>query len=534
MRFVLSVLLLSLATAGCVGTIGDESAAEQTKPAPQPLCGPGPAPMRRLTRWEYNNTVHDLVGDVTAPASTFVPEAGQFGFDNSASGATLSDVVVEQFERAARDLATNAVSNLPALMGCDPSGAAEESCVASFIQGFGKRAFRRPLSSDEESRYQLFFASQRDLYGPTKAVELVVSAFLQSPHFLYRLELESESPEQVTPVTAFEMASRLSYFLWGTMPDDTLLAAAEEGRLETAEDVRREAERMLTDEKGARAVQNFFSQWGNLRSLPLIERDEAAFPQATRELMAKELELFVESAFSGEGTWQSVLTSNKSFLNEELAGFYGLDNVSGDEFREVELDPARHGGILTRGALMAILAHPDQTSPVLRGKFIREQLFCDPPPPPPCNADTALPEIDPNATTREQLEQKTGVEPCVACHSFLNPPGFAFDHFDQLGRWRDDDHGLPIDASGDLTLTDVDGSFTSHEQLVELISNSKDVKSCVVTHWFRYAHGRDKTPADQCSYDDLNEAFIASDGDLRQLLVDLTQTKSFLFRGGKS
>jgi hypothetical protein len=528
MRYAPLIALL-LGSVGCTGEIGDTDG--PTNPTGDALCGPGPAPMRRLTRWEYDNTVHDLLGDTTQPARGFVPEASQFGFDNAAAGATLSDVVVEQFESAARALAKTAAQDLPTLLQCDPAVEGESTCTEAFLDRFGRRAFRRPLTEEERTRYLAFFEDQRATYDLPTAMELLTSALLQSPHFLYRIELATPGEADV-PVRGFEMASRLSYFLWGSMPDDELLDAANQGRLESADDVRREAERMLAHEYGGRAYKNFFSQWAELRDLPLVERDPAVFTASMPALLTKEVELFVDDVLANEGTLRALLTSNASFVNAELATHYGLPGTFGEEFERTTLDPERYPGLLTRGGLLAVLAHPDQPSPVLRGKFIREQVFCDPPPPPPCDVDLTLPPIDPNATAREQLEQKTSVQPCLSCHSFLNPPGFAFDHFDQHGRWRDDDHGLPIDTTGDLTMTDVDGPFESHAELAERFAESDQVRDCMVTHWYRYAHGRDVLEDDQCSYDAVQKAFEESDGDLRELVLALVSTPNFLMRAG--
>jgi hypothetical protein len=520
-----------LALAGCVGDIGDGD--DPLGEAVDPVCNPGPAPMRRLTRWEYNNTVADLLGDTTAPASSFVPEAGQFGFDNAAAGATLSDVVVEQFESAARELAANAVTDLPALLACDVATTGEDDCAARFIEHFGRRVFRRPLAEDELARYRTLYDTTKESYGFEKAIELVLSGMLQSPHFLYRIEIENSAAGAVVPVRSYEMATRLSYFLWGTAPDEALLDAAENGELETPADVAREARRMIEHDHGTRAVKNFFGQWAKLRDLPLIERDEAIFPGETPALMQEELDRYVEDVFRATGTWKAMMTEPATFLNEELASYYGIEGVTGD-WQRVELDPARYPGILTRGGLLAVLGHPDQPSPVLRGKFIREQIFCDPPPPPPCDADTTLPPIDPEATARQQLEQKTSGDACIGCHSFLNPPGFAFDHFDQVGKWRETDHGLEIDTTGDLVMTDVDGEFEGHVDLIERFAESAEAESCMTTHWFRYAYGRGVTEADTCTQEDLSAMFAESGGDLRELMVSLTQTKAFLFRAPAS
>ncbi len=527
MRSLILGLASLCALSGCVGEIGDTD--DPTGEAVDPVCNPGPAPMRRLTRWEYNNTVADLLGDTTAPASSFVPEAGQFGFDNAAAGATLSDVVVEQFESAARGLAANAVSNMPGLLACDVETTGEDACAAEFIERFGRRVFRRPLNEDEAARYQALYEASKASYGFSTAIELLLSGMLQSPHFLYRIEIENSASTTVVPVHAYEMASRLSYFLWGTAPDDALLDAAENGELETPADVEREARRMIGHDHGTRAVKNFFEQWAKLRDLPLIERDEEIFPAEMPVLMQEELDRYVEDVFRASGTWSAMLSEPTTFLNEELASYYGIEGVTGD-WQRVELDPERYPGILTRGGLLAVLGHPDQPSPVLRGKFIREQVFCDPPPPPPCNADTTLPPIDPDATARQQLEQKTSGDACVGCHSFLNPPGFAFDHFDQVGKWRETDHGLEIDTTGELVMTDVDGEFEGHVDLIQRFADSPEAEACMTTHWFRYAYGRGVTEADTCTQEDLSTMFAESGGDLRELMVALTQTRAFLYR----
>jgi hypothetical protein len=526
-------LAAGVLAAGCTGEIGDGAA--NIPPATAQGCDaiePGPSPLRRLTRWEYNQTVHDLLGDTSAPANSFVPEAVQFGFDNGALGATMSAVVIEQFEAASIALAHDAALNLPNLLGCDPAATGEAACVADFIPRFGKKAFRRPLSTEEQARWQSFFDQAQATYGFAPAVEMLVSGVLQSPHFLYRVELGMPDPgaEGVVKLTDYEVASRLSYLLWGSMPDDELFAAAERGELANKEAIRAQAQRMIDDDRGARAIRNFFEQWSGARNLDKIERS-APYSDEIAALQVEELGLFVDDVVrKGDGRFATLMTSPVSFMNDELATFYGVDAPGSTELARVSLDGARYPGILTRGAQMALLAHPAQPSIVLRGKFVLEQVMCSPPPPPPCNADTSLPPIDPEATAREQLETKTSVEPCSGCHTIINPPGFAFDHFDELGRWREDEHGLSIDTSGNMIGTEVSGAFSDHAELIGRISTSEDARNCMVKHWFRYAFGRDRVEADACSFDDIETGFKGSDGNLRELLISLTQTDAFLYR----
>jgi hypothetical protein len=531
-RWLALGLLAGAATgSGCTGDIGDGVGV----PTDAQSCAalqPGPSPLRRLTRWEYNQTVHDLLGDTTAPADDFVPEAIQFGFDNGALGATLSAVVIEQYEAAAIDLARTAVTDMPTLLGCDPADAGEDTCITEFIPRFGLRAFRRPLTTEELAKLQAFFEQSRTAYGFSTAVEMLVSGVLQSPHFLYRIELgmPDAASEDAVRLSHYEVATRLSYLLWGSMPDDELLAAAERGELGDKAAIRAQAERMLADERGARAVRNFFEQWSGVRDLDKIDRG-AAYTDAIAELQKRELGLFADDVVrTGDGRFETLMTSPKTFLNDELATFYGLDLPGSTEMVPVSLDPERSPGIVTRGGQLALLAHPAQPSIVLRGKFLLETVLCAPTPPPPCNADTSLPPIDPESTAREQLETKTAVEPCVSCHRVLNPPGFALDHFDEMGRWREDEHGLDIDTTGTLTVSDVSGAFNEHTDLLARISTSEQARTCMVTHWFRYAFGRDKVEADACTIDEVELAFGESDGNLRELLIHLTQTDAFLYR----
>jgi hypothetical protein len=520
-----------------MGRLGDgpSTADPALTPATIDACAStGPSPMRRLTRWEYNNTIADLLGDTSAPATKFVPEAQQFGFDNNAAGATLNLLVVGQFETAAEEIADRAVKDLPALLGCDPAVKGEDTCADAFIKTFTRKAFRRPLATDELQRYATFYTQSKTTYGFSTAVGLVLRAIFQSPNFLYRLELGMPAPgtPEAVPLTPFETATRLSYLLWGSMPDEVLLTAAESGKLGTPDEVAAQAKRLLDDPRGARSVKNFYVQWASLGGLSSLDRSGTDYTPKVAELLRTETEMFVDEVIRhGDGKWATLLGAPYSYMNAELAAYYGVKGPSGTEFEQVPLDPVRYAGLMTQGSLMAHLAHPGQPSPVLRGTFVRDQLLCTPMPPPPDDVDTTLPAVDPKATARQQLEQKTGVAPCSGCHALINPPGFAFENFDEIGRFRATDHGLPIDATGTLIGTDVDGQFQDHTSLLEMLGKSEQVRGCVVKQWFRYAYGRGETKIDSCSTDQLKKVFTESGGDVRKLLMGLTQTSAFLYRG---
>ena len=531
-----------LAAPGCTGHLGGDDPA----PPPDPAEDAGvdcshaahvalaDSPLRRLTRWEYNNTVHDLLGDTTSPADQFSAESRQLGFTNGAASTPMSAVVVEEYEGAARALAATAILIPTTLLGCDPAAKGEDTCADQFLTTFGRRAFRRPLSPTELAAYHTFYTTQKAAYGFSTAIELFVGAILQSPSFLYRVELGMPDPTapDALRLDSYEVASRLSYLLWGTMPDDALLDAAGKGDLSTAEAVRAQAVKMLDDPRGAAAVQDFYVQWGRLSAAPTLHKNAAEFTPAIGNLMLTEARLFVDDVVRhGDGTMSALLTTPATFLNADLAAYYGIKGPTGSAFERVDLDPTRYSGLLTQGALMSTLAHEEEPSQVYRGKFVLEQLLCNPPPPPPDNVNLQLPVPDPNKSARIQLEELTAKEPCHTCHSRMNPIGFSMDHFDAAGRWRDLDGAHMLDTTGDLIGPgDANGKFTDNVALAKLLAKSQVMRACMVGHWFHYAYGRAEGAKDACSMTQLQSGFEASGGNVKTLLLDLIQTPAFLYR----
>src|SRR5262249_38630307 len=262
-----------------------------------------------------------------------------------------------------------------------------------------------------------------------------------------------------------------------------------------------------------------------------IDRGAKLTPEVAGLLRTETTTFFDQIIRHGDGKWSTALTASYSYRNAALSAFYGVPGPTGTAFEKVDLDPSRQNGFLTQAGMMTMLAHLAQPSPVLRGKFIREQLLCSPPPPPPNNVDTTLPPVDPNATARQQLEQKTQtVQPCKGCHGFMNPLGFAFEHFDDLGKWRDTEHGLVIDTTGTLTDTDVDGDFKNQGDLMSKLASSELARDCVATQWVRSAYGRGEIQAHKCSTTPLRTLFNKSGGDVRKLLVGLAGTPAFTYR----
>jgi hypothetical protein len=530
--------------AGAFALVAACEPGEPSKAPPEVLnCDPiepGDAPIRRMTRVEYNNTVRDLLGEESHPGSSFVPEEEALGFNNQATSLGVTQLLAEQMMNAAEAIAAKAVSNLPALMPyCDAATAGEDACATMFIERFGKRAFRRPLAPDEASRFFELFAWGRSTIDYKGGLGLVIQAMLQSPHFLYRVELGMPDPVEadVVPLGPYEIASRLSYLLWNSMPDDELFAAADAGELATREQIAAQARRMLEHPHARQAVANFHSQWLKLTHIETAAKDEATYPlyhDGLRSLWKQETEAFLEHVvFDGEGDVKTLLSAPYSMMNAELAAFYGITESPplGEEFERVELDPTRRAGILTQASLLAVNAKPNQSSPVHRGKFVREMLLCQLLPPPPNNVEIKPPEVTPGVTTRERFKEHSSNPECASCHVMMDPIGFGFEHYDGIGLWRDEDQGLPVDASGGLYGTrDSDGTFNGAIELAKKLASSVEVRQCVATQWFRFGYGRAEGKTDACAMAEIQGAFAASGDNIKELLVALTQTEAFLYR----
>jgi hypothetical protein len=541
---MLALLGAALSAGACIGSIGSGDGEEgpDTGEVESSLCVVD-TPIRRLTRFEYNNTVRDLLGDTTEPASSLPPEEEVQGFNNQAAALTVSDLLAEQYMKVAEDVSERAVQDMTSLLnGCDYVADAD-ACADAFIADFGKRAFRRPLEADETARLRALFdtaVNDPDFGTFEEGVRFVIEAVLQSPHFLYRPEFGGADPVEadVVPLTDFELATKLSYMLWNTMPDAELFAAAEAGEVHTPEQLAEQARRMLQDDKAKAAIRNFHEQWLLLHHLDTISKDEQVYPEYSgdmRALWKEELEAFIEHVIlEDDGTLQTLLTANYTFANAQLASFYGDDITempAGAEFEKVSVDPERRAGFLTMGALMATHANVNQSSPVFRGKFIREQLMCDILPIPPADLVITPPELDPEKTTREQFEEIGNNPDCASCHLLMNPIGFGFENYDGIGKWRDTQNGKPIDSTGEIVASDdLDGTFDGATDLAAKMAQSDQVAECIASQWFRFGYNRSATPEDSCNFEVINEAFVSSGFNIRELLVALTQTESFYFR----
>jgi hypothetical protein len=501
------------------------------------VTSPGASPIRRLSRSEYNNTVADLLGDTTGPANGFTAEEVALGYTNNADVQTVSDLLEEQYETAAVALAKTAipVGSQSKVLGCDAHGAAgADACAHSFIDSFGKKAYRRPLTAEESQRIFQFYGTSATAYGVDVALQMTLEAMLQSPHFLYRVE-DAPPDGAVRRVTGYELASRLSYLMWASMPDDVLFQAAASGALDSPGGVEAQARRMLLDPKINRSMGEFFSEWLELDTLDRASRDATMFPAFTSSIkaaMRTETERFTtDVVFNGSGDLNGLLLGTYTFLNKPLADYYGVSGPKGDAFERVELDTTKRLGLLSQGSVMAAHANSNQTSPVARGFFIRDRFLCTPPPPPPATIKVTPPEFDPTVSTRERFALHRAQPLCATCHQLMDPVGLGFENFDAVGRYRSEEAGKPIDATGEVFSTDdIDGPFNGAGELSAKLAQSAMTRACLVKQWFRFGYGRGEAATDTCTLSRLNDAFAKSKGNFRELVVNLTQTDAFLYR----
>lgn len=530
------------ASGGTGATGGDAPLAGAPSTAACPTQEVPRTPLRRLTRFEYANSVKALLNVDTSAAAELPADEITNGFDNQASVLTVSALHAEKYVLVSETFAKAAVQNVAQLSTCDTGTTGEEACALEFARSFGRRAYRRPLSAEEQTELMTAYAAGKTGGSHAEGLEVMIRAALQSPNFLYRLETTTPATASaLVPLSQFELATRLSYLLWAAGPDDALLDAAERGELATKEQVAEKARQMLTDPKSRSSVANFVNQWTGAKRLEITSKNSALFPlfsDAMRAAMQRELPAFVEHVlWSGDHKLSTLLTAPVAFVSGPLAQLYGVTAPAGSETVPalVNLPEAQgRAGILTQAGFLSVQAHPDQTSPVLRGKFVRAMLLCEPPDPPPDDVDISLPEVDQTATARERFgAHLTAGNSCNGCHALMDPIGLAFEHFDAMGQYRDLDNGRTLDVSGEIVdAADpaLAGPFTGVAEMAQKLATSQQVRDCVATQWFRFASGRREGLADSCSLGSLHEAFSASGGDLVELLVGVTQTDSFWYR----
>jgi hypothetical protein len=508
---------------------------------------PGRVTIRRLNRAEYNNTIRDLVGIDFHPAEDFPGDDVGYGFDNMGDVLSLSPLLFEKYLTAAETLVSRALTDPAArrrILTCQPadfksdaSGAAEDRCARKILEAFAGRAYRRPVHPGELDRLVGFVQMARsDGDGFDIGMRLALEAILTSPHFLFRVEQDRRpnDPTAVHAISEYELATRLSYFLWSTMPDDGLFELAR--KQELRKNLEGQVRHMLHDPKSRALTDNFADQWLQLRNLRNMAPDPGhypAFDPALRAAMQKETELFFEAVLKENRSILDFIDADFTFLNERLARHYGIPGVQGDAFRRVPLSAGVRGGLLTQASILTITSNPTRTSPVKRGKWILENILGTPPPPPPPD----VPELKEgkdvvlSGTLRQRMEQHRANTMCASCHQRMDPLGFAFENFDGIGAWRDKDGAFPIDASGTLPNGQ---TFQGPAQLKGILKNQREAFCrCLTEKMLTYALGRGMETYDKCTVDHIVAVLAKSNYQFSTLIVEVVRSDPFQMRRGK-
>lgn len=506
-----------------------------------------PAPttrFARLTHRQWENTVQDLLylSAPTGLSDNFRADPAQSGylFDNNAAGLEVDSALWSGYQRAASEVAVLAVNDPQIMSAITPPDAGDDAARAdTFVREFGLRVFRRPLDEDEVAQYVGMFAEAPALYpdveGFDAGVQMVIEAMLQSPHFLYRVERSTAVEGDVIRLDDFEVATRLSYFLWNSMPDQELFDLAEAGMLLDTEQVEVQARRMLEDPRARGVVEHFHDYMFETHEFEGIDPSEAFFPDAPATLGASaitELRMFVdEVVFGQEGSFADLLTSNQTFVNADLAAVYGLEGTFGTEFEPVELDPTQRKGLLTQVGFLANNASSVNPDPIHRGVFVSERVVCNHLPAPPDGVPPVPPpEGKSNRQTVEEHTEQDGTS-CKGCHSTLiNPFGFPFENYDALGAFRTDDAGFEVDPSATVFLGTESAEVANALELIDLLAQSERVHACYLAHWVEYAHGRPHADEDDVLVDRLTSYSHTDNGSVKDLLVELVLAKPFLTR----
>ena len=489
-------------------------------------------PLERLTREQYDSAVFDLLGIGDHPARALAPDEKLAAFDNN-SVSPISRLVAEQYRDVAEGLAQRAVTErLDALVSC---ATRDQPCAEQFIDGFGKRAFRRPLTPEERARYVVMFTAGQTS-GFADGISLVIEGILQSPSFLYRLELTpAQAGSPVTQLDGYELATRLSFALWNSLPDAALLDAAAQGQLASVEGLRTQADRLLESERARGALSSFHLQWLGLDTLLDRGKEPQLFPEYSstlRQAMQDEVTDFADFVIRrGDGKLATLLSAPFTRTSSpELLSLYGA-TAAPQADGSVPLDPGQRAGLLTQAAFLSAHSHPNQTSPVQRGKFVRTNLLCQDLPSPPPNVNSTPPEPDPTATTRQRFEQHRADPSCAACHRLIDPIGVGFESYDAIGRFRSTENGTAIDATGELAdAGDASGNFDGAVQLGQRLASSTALRDCVQKQWFRFSLGRFEGADDTCTLASVGAAFEASGYDMKQLLLSLVTSNAFRYR----
>jgi len=504
---------------------------------------PGRVTLRRLNRTEYRNTIRDLTGVDYKPADDFPGDDVGYGFDNIGDVLTLPPVLMEKYLRAAEEIVEQVWAKpelrkkvFPVTAPANQPGA-RRGVLRQNLEYFAKRAWRRPVTQTELNKLlSLVELARTNGDDPETGIKLALQAVLVSPHFLFRVEQDPEPGQRIRALNDFEVATRLSYFLWSTMPDDELWTLAEKGKLLEQDVLEKQVRRMLQSARIRALAENFASQWLQVRNLASASPDPTQFPGFDDELrraMYMEAVLFFETIAREDRSIADFLQADYTFVNERLAQHYGIPGVQGPEFRRVELRNGTRGGVVTLAGVLTVTSNPTRTSPVKRGKWVLENILGMPPPPPAPDAGELSedPKVVESAPLRVRLEQHRRNASCAVCHQRMDPLGLALENYDAIGAWRERDGKFPVDASAELP----DGTrFNGPQQLKEVLKTRiQDFRRCLTEKMLTYALGRGLEYYDKCTVDDIVKALAQKGDKFSVLVLGIVKSDPFLKRRGK-
>lgn len=511
---------------------------------PDPDLEPASATIHRLTRLQLANTWVALLGEPLVVPTDLPNDDLLYGFTSiAAAGATVSGLAAEQYEAASYavlDQVWADAARRTALVGCAPTDPADP-CIGAFFARFAAAAWRRPVDADEVEAIVALTTGLTSEIDLVTALEYGAAAVLQSPNFLFRVEIGVPEPgaPDVLRYTSWEMASRLSYLITASPPDAELVALAEADALQHVDTVEAQALRLLDDPRARPALVGFFRDFMNIAKLDALDKSAEQFPQTSATLgpsMRAEIErMFESTVFDASGDFRELFTTRATFVNEDLARVYGIAGVTGPELRPYTFpDDSPRAGLLTTAGFLAANATKTQTSPTHRGRFVRIQLLCQDIPPPPAGVDTSLPQPDPDApptSLRQRLEIHRENPACAACHELMDPIGFAFEGYDAIGAHRTSDElGLPIDATSEIEGMPVDGGTDVGAVIAQLPRAS----SCIARRFYEHAGAHLAGVGEEDAVQALVDRFVASDYDFRSLVVALVVNDGFRYASAEA
>lgn len=500
---------------------------------------PGRVTIRRLNRAEYNNTIRDLLGIDFQPANDFPQDDVGYGFDNIGDVLSLPPLLLEKYLAAAEKIVDKTLASPEARKRVFIVKTQNEESARQILERFASRAYRRPVRREELRRLLRFVAmAEKNRDGFETGIGLAMQAVLVSPHFLFRVERDRRpnDPKAIHAINDYELASRLSYFLWSSMPDDELFELARKKTLHKPETLEKQVRRMLKDRRCRALVENFAGQWLQLRNLKDFKPDPDLFPRFDEKLraaMLQETELFFANVIREDRSILDFIDADYTFVNERLAKHYGLSGVRGEKFRRVSLKGTPRGGVLTHAAVLSVTSNPTRTSPVKRGKWILENILGTPPPPPPPGVEELKDDKEAvlSGSLRQRMEQHRAKPICASCHQRMDPLGFGFENFDAIGAWRTRDGKHAIDPSGTLPNGQ---SFKGPAELRAILKKRQDAFArCLTEKLLTYALGRGVERYDRCAIDDIVKDAGKNNYKFSRLAIDIVKSDPFRKRRGK-